>query len=101
MIEANSSPSSNVTQFPAQPKKPPARRKSAMHGVRRSGLNLVPSKKVQKTKLATQEETPKLKFRSLKRDECRQRGRFDRRKVAFGSRSGHVDTDTYLNSVGC
>jgi hypothetical protein len=37
--------------------------------VRRSGLDLVPSKKVQKTKLATQEEMAKLKFRALKRDD--------------------------------
>ena len=40
MIEAEGSPLSNVTQFPAQPKKPPARRKSAVHGVRRSGPDL-------------------------------------------------------------
>jgi hypothetical protein len=59
---------SKIVKFPAQPKRP-AKRKSALVGIKRSGLDLVPSKKTPKDKIATQEQCAGMKFRAWKRTE--------------------------------
>jgi hypothetical protein len=58
----------SVIEFPKQPK-PPTKRKSALVGIKRSGLDLVPSKKTPKDKIATHEECAKMKFRAWKKTE--------------------------------
>ncbi len=59
---------SSVVEFPKKPIKS-AKRKSALVGIRRSGLDLVPSKKTPKDEIATQEQCASLKFRALRRSE--------------------------------
>jgi hypothetical protein len=61
-------PTRRVVEFPLQPKQP-AKRKSALVGIRRSGLELVPSKKTPKDEIATQEQCANMKFRALRRSE--------------------------------
>lgn len=59
-----------VVQFPAQPKEKPAKRKSALVGLRDSGLMLVPRKKSpKKGRQATKEDYAKVNFRAVKRDD--------------------------------
>lgn len=58
----------SVVKFPAQPKRP-AKRKSALVGIKRSGLELVRSTKTPKDEIATQEQCAKMKFRALRRSE--------------------------------
>jgi hypothetical protein len=58
----------SIVEFPAQPKRP-AKRKSALVGIKRSGLDLVPSTKTPKDELATQDQCAKVKFRAWKKTE--------------------------------
>jgi hypothetical protein len=57
---------SKIVEFPKRSAKP-AKRKSALVGIKRSGLDLVPSKKTPKGKLATKEEYAAIKFRAWRR----------------------------------
>jgi hypothetical protein len=47
----------------------PTKRRSALVGIKRNGLDLVPSKKTPKGKLATKEEYATIKFRAWTRSE--------------------------------
>jgi hypothetical protein len=58
----------SVVEFPKKPIKP-AKRRSALVGIKRSGLDLVPSTKTPKDKIATQEQCANMKFRALRRSE--------------------------------
>jgi hypothetical protein len=57
-----------IVEFPKRPPRP-AKRKSALVGLKRSGLELVPSTKIPKDKVATQEQCASVKFRALRRSE--------------------------------
>lgn len=57
---------SKIIGFPKQPAKP-AKRESALIGIKRSGLDLVPSTKTPKDEIATHEECAKIKFRAWKK----------------------------------
>ena len=59
---------SKIVEFPKKPIKP-AKRQSALVGLRDSGLDLVARKKTPREKRATQKDYAKIKFRALKRDE--------------------------------
>jgi hypothetical protein len=59
---------SKIVKFPKRPAKP-AKRKSALVGIKRSGLDLVPSTKTPKDQIATQEQCAGMKFRALRRSE--------------------------------
>jgi hypothetical protein len=59
---------SKIVEFPKKPIKP-AKRKSALVGLRDSGLDLMPRKKAPKGELATNADYAKIKFQALKRDE--------------------------------
>jgi len=59
---------SKIIGFPEKPIKP-AKRKSALVGIKRSGLDLVPSTKTAKDKLANHEQYAKIKFRAWKKTE--------------------------------
>src|SRR5262249_43954930 len=52
-----------------QARKLQAKRKNTLTGLKYSGLDLVPHKKVQKEKLAIREDLAKLRFQALKRDD--------------------------------
>ena len=58
----------SVIEFPKQPAKP-AKRKSAVVGIKRSGLDLVPSTKTPKHQLASHEELANTKFRAVRKTE--------------------------------
>jgi len=57
---------SKIVEFPKKPIKP-AKRKSALVGIKRSGLDLVPSTKTPKDEFATQDQYAKIKFRAWKK----------------------------------
>jgi hypothetical protein len=59
---------SKIVKFPKRPAKP-AKRKSALVGIKRSGLDLVATKKTPKDELATHEQYSNMKFRALRRSE--------------------------------
>jgi hypothetical protein len=58
----------SVIEFPKRPAKP-AKRKSALVGIKRTRFDLVPSKKTPKDKIATHEQCAKIKFRAWKKTE--------------------------------
>jgi hypothetical protein len=59
---------SKIVEFPKKPIKP-AKRKSAVVGIKRSGLDLVPSTKTPKDQLASHEELANTKFRAVRKTE--------------------------------
>jgi hypothetical protein len=63
------SPTAAIVDFPGQHKEPPAKQRSALLGLRDSGLELVSRQKTPKNQQATQEDYARIKFRAVKRDE--------------------------------
>jgi hypothetical protein len=71
---------SKIVEFPKKPIKP-AKRKSALVGLKRSGLELVPSRSEAKGEPATNEQMAKMDFSPWKKD--------DRDLIAFGGEHWH------------